>query len=535
MLIGAALGKARIWKAAKEAYVNGVALVSKAAQLDSHAFARLASSYATEIKSQFSRTAIEARSNASAAPRHRRGQAEAALHELLEGAYRPVRQALENIPASLDKAQTAIEHLVVDLLPIETDNAERPCFPELLTVLSGLNAPFAETHRSRLRRQLLAEQRTAYVPRYWEIEWEVAWIRYAERHELHHTARRIDAECVELEEVMREKASTLWESRPPGERCPHFQGVLNAFWVCSFSHRVRARIEQHAAQALRTALTWQRGDGAWPVPEQGATGGCAASTAFAVGCLQRYGDGSEWHEPVCRGIEWLLANANCEGGWGKPDRIGSSGPINLVATVAALDAMRIQGVPLEHPTIEAAERALMRQQHPTGSWMDCKSSAEEYLSALVLGYFQRRQQRSARMHDATNLGRGLLLKANALHLRHYVTDHLLALVSLYHGLEYTLYGFLASHQREIRSKDGRTIGFDAALAAFRELAREKGWIPASGGLPYGTQLAEMKARRDEVIHRMGHIAPAAVENFISTAWSFVERFDLPVLGYTLLD
>jgi hypothetical protein len=31
----------------------------------------------------------------------------------------------------------------------------------------------------------------------------------------------------------------------------------------------------------------------------------------------------------------------------------------------------------------------------------------------------------------------------------------------------------------------------------------------------------MKAKRDEVIHRMGQVAPSVVEGYISLAWSFV--------------
>jgi hypothetical protein len=525
VLIGAVLRDAKTWKATKDAYANDVAAATEAAGLNSREFARLAPLYATEVKRRF-----------PSPPRTERdGQAETALRRLLEEAYGPVRRALEGIPASLEKTETSIEYLVADLLPAEAGGASRPCFPELLTVLSGVNPHFVEVRRVPLRRQLLTDQWASYAPRYWEIEWTVAWIRYAERHELRHTVRRIDAECADLEQTMQEKASSLWDNSPPGERHPNIRGVLHAFWVCSFSHRLRARIEQHAAQALRAALTWQRTDGAWPLPKQGESGGCAETTAFAVGCIQRYGDGGEWEEAARRGIDWLLANPNPKGGWGTPNRIGATGSLNLVVTVAALDAMRVQGVPLEHPTIEAAERALMHQQHPAGSWMDCRGNAEEYLSALVLGYFQRRQQRLARMHEATSLGRGLLLKAQALHSRLYATDQLLALVSLYHGLEYTLYGFLARHQEDIRGRDGKTIGFDAALVAFRDLARRAGWIAVNGGLPYSTQLADMKAKRDEVIHRMGQVAPSVVEGYISLAWSFVERFDLPVLGYTLLD
>ncbi|WP_259344391.1 hypothetical protein [Burkholderia pseudomallei] len=535
VLMAGALRDAKTWKAIKDSYANDVAAATEAARLNSREFARLASLYATEVKRKFARIATAGKKASGLPSSSRDGQAEVVLRSLLEEAYAPIRRALEDIPPSLEKTETAIEHLVTEFLPAHADGAARPCFPELLTVLRGLNPRFVEAHRAQLRRQLLAGDWESYAPRYWEIEWAVAWIRYAERHELRHTVHRIDAECSDIEQTMQEKASTLWENGPIGDRQPNIRGVIHSFWVCSFSHRLRARIEQHAAQALRVALTWQRTDGAWPVAKQGEVAGCAETTAFVVGCLQRYGDGREWDEAVRRGIEWLLANPNPEGGWGKPNFIGATGSLNLVVTVAALDAMRVQGVPLEHPTVETAERALMQQQHPTGGWIDCKGNAEEYLSALVLSYFQRRQQRLARMHEATSLGRGLLLKAQALHSRQYATDQLLALVSLYHGLEYTLYGFLACHQVGIRGKDGKTIGFDAALVAFKDLARQSGWIAANGGLPYGTQLGDMKARRDEVIHRMGQVAPAAVQGFISDAWSFVERFDLPVLGYTLLE
>ena len=45
-------------------------------------------------------------------------------------------------------------------------------------------------------------------------------------------------------------------------------------------------------------------------------------------------------------------------------------------------------------------------------------ASEVYLTAMVLAYFRRRDQRLSTMHESISLGRGLLLKAQALRTKH---------------------------------------------------------------------------------------------------------------------
>ena len=165
--------------------------------------------------------------------------------------------------------------------------------------------------------------------------------------------------------------------------------------------------------------------------------------------------------------------------------------------VAALEAMRLQGVIADHPTIDSAETELIARQHATGVWVDVRGRGEDYLTPLVLRYFHRRNQPYANASDATIIGKGLILKGQLLAMRDTKADRLIALISLYHGLEYTLYGFLLSHEVEIRGGDGKTIGFREALGRFEKLASEKGWISSGKGLPRKAQLSELASKRDE--------------------------------------
>jgi hypothetical protein len=523
ILIAAATRSQREWERARAGYMQALRRSATVAGYEWASMEPLVKSYVAALKKEWL---------PRAPPRSKReaDASDAALSDLLKRGRDPVLCALARIPSSVPKAISALAaHL-------ETELAQEDAlvFPDVLQVLASSDPALVDKHRKRIRRYILSEEprgRTGYSG----TEWQIAWIKYAERHELPHARVYVQEACEELENEVREQGSHVW-TKPEYDVPPQdYRGVLRLFWISSFSQSLRARCEQIVGNALRTILTWRRTDGAWPDASRGGEGACAETTAFAASCLQRYGDGAEWRAAAEQATSWLLAHPNEGGGWGDPKRMGGSGPLNMVATVAALDAMRVQGVPLEHPTIEQAERALIQQQAPTGMWVDYRGHAEEYVTSLVLSYFQRREQRLSGMHEVARLGRGLLLKAQAMQMRVYATDQMLALISLYHGLEYTVYAFLIAVGIPIRRPDGRTIGLDEGLSQFRTWARVSGLIGSGAGLPHDTEISEMKARRDEVIHRMSQVQPEAVQKFTAVVWKFVERFDVPVLGYTLLD
>jgi hypothetical protein len=460
-----------------------------------------------------------------------------ALQEAVRHQFAVVLDGLESIPPSLKKATDAIAYLLESSPSINDPVEKDSCFPDLLTAINSEALPCSGTYRRRLREQLITGE-LPVAPTYWEDEWTTAWVRYAERHALHHSRRLVRAVSNDIEQRLRDGLQTLWSNGTPCVPCHNLLGQLYRCWVVSFSLRLRARAAPVVADILRAALTWQEADGGWANAwdREASKGRCADTTALAVYCLLRYGDHEEWTHAAERGIDWLLTNCNAGGGWGRANIRGSTDQLNICTTVAALDALRLYGIPLDHPTVRQAEAALMSAQHPSGTWVDCRGQAEDYLTALVVGYFHRREQRPSKMHEAIVLGRGLMLKAHALSLSQANTDSVLALVSLFHGLEYTLYGFLLEDGSvSIRRSGAETIGLRVALQEFETVAKRRGWTPASNRLPFKTQLEELAAKRDEVIHRMATVQSTHVEQFVESVFSFISRFDLHALGYSLLD
>lgn len=507
-----------------QGYVSAALEAAEAARVDTRKLGSLLKAYGGELRESLGdRSRIK--------PKRAGESVESALKSILDHRREQIRAGLKHLPCGLGKAYTAVEDSVRKSSWISPANSDWVCFPELLELLESDSKVRELIDDAAVRSHLLSTF-VPRAPRYWENEWSTGWVRFAERREPKHLAAKLRQTCLETEEEFRELARQVW-AQVELVPVPAMAHVLREFWVASFSLLLRGQLQQLAGRLLRDCLSWQQPNGAWPASD--GSGPCIESTAFAVGCLQRYGDGHTWGDSIRKGIDWLLANPVNTGGWGPTNRRGSVGELNLVTTIATLDAARVDGIPLEHSPIRQAEAALFHHQHPTGVWIDARGGGEDYLTWLVLAYFQRRMQRTENMHPATSLGRGLLLKGQTFRSDAYAVDQVMALVALYHGLEYVLYGFLAAHDGEYRTKDGKTIGFDEALARFRTLAREKAWIASAAGLPYGTQLADLKAKRDEVIHRLGIVDAASIDAFIRVVNGFVARFDLPVLGYTLLD
>lgn len=448
------------------------------------------------------------------------------LSRLIQNAYKLISDKLESLPKSIEKAQVALEFILEESL---SGNAKYIPNPDILIVLEDSNPKLVQTHIQRYKDFLLNDGLPdSYTSHFW---WEaVGWIKFFEKHNSPHYKKKIDLVCDELVEELERINSDLWiNNGHPESICVKLDAALHICWICSFSYKVRSKIEHIVSQVLNVAITYQSQNG-------GFLGGnakiCSRTTSLAVGCLQRYRIINQWNEEISIGIDWLLTNTNESGGWGQRDNVYSD---HIMPTIAALDAMRIQGIPLEHKSIIDAENSLFQDLQITGAWAGHKGECEDLFSSLVLSYFQRRQQRETKMNGATQLGRGFILKAQALQTHHYPTDKILALISLYHGLEYILYGFLLECGKEIREKSGRTIGLDSALYEFKNIAQLSSWIDAGAGLPFSTQISELKSRRDEVIHRMGGISDNEIERFISQVCGFIEHFDFKVLGYKLLE
>lgn len=366
-----------LWLKARKEFLSELRAACSSAGLKWPEFEAAANAYVSEVKRDWSRTRLLG----ERAPENS-DRAQVKLSAMLADRRAPVLAALDAIPRSIPKAQNALAHV----LGSELVNQEEFVCPDVLQVLASFDPRLVEDHRRRLRRYLLGEKPIS-TPRYWETEWHVAWLRHAERHELPYARRYIDEVCSDLENELRDRVSGLWSKSSLESPGPDLREALRLCWICSFSHQLRARVEQQVGNTLRVALSWQNPEGGWADFSQGGDGLCTETTAFAASCLQRFGDGAEWRVAAGRAVSCLEGHANPGGGWGNPRRMGGSGKLNIVATVAALDAMRVRGVPIEHHAIEAAEAALLNEQTPTGLWIDYRGYAEEYLTALVVGYF----------------------------------------------------------------------------------------------------------------------------------------------------
>lgn len=455
------------------------------------------------------------------------------IENILNEAKDRLFASLVTLPPSIEKAQNA---LIFELNCGFCINGEPEyLYPETLQVLGGIEPELVEKKVKKFGSNLL-NNGDIQAPKYMDIEWDVAWIRFAEKNKIKHSKDLINQLSQYVEDVFQGYAEKIYaRSILETPICEALQDTLRVCWICSHSYQLKARVEQQVGKVLNMALTWQTIEGAWPNARPEIEKYSATTTALAVSCLQRYGHGTEWNEAIEQGIAWLLKNPNEQSGWGNPKSLGGVNDLNLATTVIVLDAMRRQGIPLEHQVIEMAELALINAQTPSGMWADLRGYAPDYFTTLVLGYFQRREQRLSKMNEAMILGRDLLFKARSLHNQQFTTDKILALIALYHGLEYILYGFLKEHGQEIRRNNGETIGLIEARNLFNQLAKQSGWIRENSSLPYSENISELKAKRDEVIHRMSQINSEAVDGFLMQVWAFVERFDYKVLGYTLLE
>lgn len=392
-----------------------------------------------------------------------------------------------------------------------------------------------DTSRKNQIRQQLLTGGLPPGPRYWEDEWITSWVSYAERHEPSISRGLLRTVGSEFEDRFREHLHSIWiDDRERGTSAPAMLHILSSCWTVGASLSLRVKVSPITQEILNSVLTWQQPDGVWLDARSGGEQPCSDTTAYATACLAMYGDVDRWSDALDKAIQWLLENAHDSGGWGRPDVKGGIRNLNITTTVAALEAMRLQGITSEHPAIDAAETALLAAQHATGVWVDTRGLGEDYLTPLVLRYFHRRNQRPSNTSDATNIGRALILKGQFLATLDTHADRMVALIAFHHGLEYVLYGFLVEHDVEIRSADGKTIGFREALGRFEKVAKEKLWVSAEKDLPRKTQLLELASKRDELVHRMGSVTRLQLDGFQRQVIDFIVRFDLQVLGYTLL-
>jgi hypothetical protein len=84
-------------------------------------------------------------------------------------------------------------------------------------------------------------------------------------------------------------------------------------------------------------------------------------------------------------------------------------------------------------------------------------------------------------------------------------------------------------------REGKTIGFRAAIVAFETMVKRLNIIGQSEGLPYKTSLMQMAQERDAFIHQSTYISIPNAERHVESVRNFVKLFDVSILGFPLLD
>lgn len=462
----------------------------------------------------------------SGPPRLKR-PADTALTKELSRARGTVHDELAKVPASLEKAESAL------IVGLDATVSENHGHASVLTYLGVERrrefAPYVATLRDQL---LTCEWPIPHASQYDTQSSELA--KYYELFEP-------DSSKDYLRTLASELSSELVAEIPTHSRSsenlpyPHLASTAMRLWLLGRAVTLRFLLSDPASNFIRFAAQWQEPSGAWL---QGKKGGEVAdpwTTALIVHAMCRWRRGAH-QAAIARAADWLLHNTNSDGGWRAASGHGT-GSMHVVATIVALDALRRGSVPADHPVIRAAEDALLAAQHSSGLWIE-QGFPEDLLTVIALEYFRSRAHRGALSNRYLRSANLLLDSAGQMALTGDKADEQLACIAAYHGLEHFLYGLMLLHGEEdaIYAAGGQqTVGLRQALSPFEQLAQQAGWLEAGKRLPYRQQLSDLAALRDSFIHRAGEIPRDEMEGHIRVVQRFVAAFDVQALGFPLQD
>jgi hypothetical protein len=468
---------------------------------------------------------------------HGPSQSEKALAAAVKKRHEAIRRQLAKIPPTIQKARAALEH---DLR--QQSDMDHP--PDALCAF-GLEARalFPESVTAR-REALLDGKLVEAAPSGWEPFWYTPYVRYCETFEPKDGRRFVLEQGGNVEDEFRQ--ATLGLFRPPEFahhsvfELPH---ILRQFWSYTRSRTLRHVLMPIAKRAIPIILQWQRPDGAWPSFDIPANRSATEQdlyadtevTANAVIFLARYATPQECDMPFQRASPWLIKAQGEDGTWSMR---GEHRGYPALTTLIVLDALRRLDVPLDHPSIVRGEAALLRLQQPTGHWYEEKGLWESHLTALAIEYFQARTERGVAQNAYLRSARMLLLKSEQLILSNDEGDAALATTAAYHGVEHFLYGCLLelnSDEPIFVDTRGTTIGLQQALGVMERLLKKIKKLETNSGLPYRTQLVHLGSRRDMFIHRAETISLNEAIGHVTICRSFVERWDLALLGARLCE
>jgi hypothetical protein len=445
-----------------------------------------------------------------------------------------IERELKEIPQSIEKAWAALAHEILS----ETEDDGPP--DALCAFGADESRKRFKANIERRRQDLLSGKALSVSAREYEQYWYTSYLRYYETFEPKDARALLLSEAGDIEDEMRNAAAMV---TVPGEHgvyaLPHFLDQMFAYGRC---RTVRNGLFRIARRAIPAVLKWQKAGGAWSNFEQSRRSDTPipliddpSSTAAAVTLLARYASAQERDSALARSQTWLVKAQNENGSWNSQPMRGAGLPVST--TVQVLEALRLTGIPADHPAVSRGEEFLIEQQQPPGLWWEKSGRWETHVTAQILEYFQSRTERPSAVNSYLQSARSLLLKSEQLTLSEDNADGPLATVAAYHGLEHFLYGCLLEMDANelIYAEKGFSIGFNAALGVLERALRDGGKLGANVRLPYRQQLQHLAAKRDMFIHRAEAISMAEAFGFVATCRAFVQRFDLIVLGFRLCE
>jgi hypothetical protein len=455
------------------------------------------------------------------------------LRALIDGRIRDLKARLGAIPGGLVKARVALEHGL----------ARFPDpYPGSLSFFGPTEARAKWKSRILEMRRRLHKNDHGSPPSHLDTEHYGNLVRYYEEFE------QVDGKDF-VEEICRDSlgdsayGETFVLSRSKARSFPgDLALILYKYWFYARSRHFRYQLTPIARRMIDAVASWQEPSGAWSeVCGVGREGQQKAllrpdseNTALAIHFLLRYGGAGEHQATIKRAKDWLLQNADKDGGWQGVDYRGPG--FDVLTTIVVLDALRRAGAPLDHPSIDSGEKRLIKCQDVTGYWF-LPGYWDEFGTCLAAEYLRAREERGELPNKYLTSAKALIEKAEELCLSRVILDARLAVIAAYHGLEHLLYGLIlmSDEQAPIFRGNGDTCGFRDALGIFAEVAARLGIVGAGKKLPLDTQLRQIASTRDHIVHQAASVTLEEAEQYIGQVRTFVRVFDTRILGFPLLD
>jgi Squalene-hopene cyclase N-terminal domain len=463
----------------------------------------------------------------------RKSPSEKTIDEAISRRRLAIERDLSKIPSSVEKAWAALAYEVVS-----QPQDDGP--PDALYAFGVDEARKRfKTNIAYRRQNLLSGKALASSARGYEQYWFTSYLRYYETFEPKDARALLLSEAASIEDEMRDSAALTTIVGDHGVySVPHFLDLMVAYGRCRI---VRNGLFRIARRAIPSILKWQRAGGAWTnfEPSRGSGNPLLvedpSSTAAAVIFLARYASAQERDAAFSRSRTWLIGAQNADGSWSIRPLRRTGLPIST--TVNVLEALRLIGIPADHPAVWRGEEFLIKQQQPPGLWWEKSGRWETHMTAQILEYFQLRGERVVALNSYLQSARSLLLKSEQLTLSEDNADGPLATVSAYHGVEHFLYGCLLEMDANelIYAEKGSTIGFNSALGVLERTLKEVGKLGINARLPYRQQLQHLATKRDMFIHRAEAISMEEAFGFVAMCRAFIQRFDSIILGFRLCE